>query len=62
MVCPKCKVSTLVRRRGNAEVTVCRNKRCKNFNNTVTVLRVIPTPEAVEPEAVTEMGEAEKED
>ena len=48
MVCPKCKVSTLVRCRGNAEVTICRNKRCKNFNNTVTVLRVLPQPPSEE--------------
>ena len=48
MVCPKCKVSTMIRRRGNMVVRICRNKRCKNYDKIVTVLEVAPPPPSEE--------------
>lgn len=41
MVCPKCKVSTMIRRRGNMVVRICRNPRCKNYDKAITVLEVL---------------------
>ena len=48
MQCPVCKISTLIRRRGDAVVSVCRNKRCKNYDHTVTVIEVAPPPPSEE--------------
>lgn len=57
MQCPVCKISTLIRTRGDAVVTVCRNKRCKNYNKMVTVLEKASSPS----EAPAETSEETKE-
>ena len=45
MVCPVCKISTLIRERDGRVVRICRNPRCRNHNKVIKVIRTLPKDE-----------------
>ena len=58
MLCPRCRVVTMLRRQAGCEVFVCRNPNCREFGKTVAARKIEVTGEAPNDNA----GNAEKSD
>ena len=56
MLCPRCRVVSMLRRQAGREVFVCRNRNCRDYGRTIATREIEVTGEAPNDNA----GNAEK--
>ena len=58
MLCPRCRVVSMLRRQEGCEAFVCRNPKCRDYGRTIATRKIEVTGEAPNDNA----GNAEKSD